>query len=98
MSKSLDPLKETAQDLHRFWFALSDEKQWYAIMKECRAWFGKNWKCQPKVRRKLESYNHRHTRKTQLIWFEVPDTKFATWISVKHGIQVQSDSKLNADK
>ena len=98
MSKSLDPLKETAQDLHRFWFALGDEKQWSAIMAECRAWFGKNWKCQPKVRRKLESYNHRRTRKTQLIWFEVPDTKFATWISVKHGIQVQSDSKLNADK
>jgi hypothetical protein len=88
----------THQPLERFWFSLNNEKQWYAIMKECRAWFGKNWKCQGKVRRKLESYNHRHTRKSQLIWFEVPDPKFATWISVKHSIQVHSDSKLSADK
>jgi hypothetical protein len=98
MSKSLDPLKETAQDLHRFWFSLTSEKQWYAIMKECREWFGKDWKCQGKVRRKLESYGLNRTRKSQLIWFEVPDPKFATWISVKHSIQVHSDSKLKADK
>ena len=98
MSKSLDPLKETAQDLHRFWFLLNNEKQWYAVMAECREWFGKNWKCQNKVRRKLESYNHGHQRKSQPIWFEVPDPKFATWISVKHSIQVQSDSKLKSAK
>jgi hypothetical protein len=98
MSKSLDPLKETAQDLHRFWFLLSDEKQWYAIMAECRAWFGKNWKCQPKVRRKLESSNWQHQRKPQLIWFDIPDPKFATWVSVKHSVQVHSDSKLKSDK
>ena len=98
MSKSIDPLKETAQDLHRFWFLISNEKQWYAVMAECRIWFGKNWKCQNKVRRKLETHNHRYTRKPQLIWFEVPDPKFATWVSVKHSIQVQSDSKLKSDK
>ena len=97
MSKSLDPLKETAQDLHRFWFLIGNEKQWYAVMAECREWFGKNWKCQNKVRRKLETYNYRH-KKPQLVWFEVPDPKFATWVSVKHSIQVQRDSKLNSDK
>lgn len=97
MSKSLDPLKETAQDLHRFWFSLNNEKQWYAIMAECREWFGKNWRAQAKVRRKLESMSRVRPR-SQLIWFEVPDSKFATWISVKHGIQVHSDSKLTANK
>jgi len=98
MSKSLDPLKETTQDLHRFWFSLANEQQWYAIMKECREWFGKNWKCQGKVRRKLESFGGRHVRKTHLIWFDVPDPKFATWVSVKHSIQVHSDSKLTTAK
>jgi hypothetical protein len=88
----------TPPKLERFWFLVSNEQQWYAVMAECRAWFGKNWKCQNKVRRKLESYNHRQHHKPQLIWFEVPDPKFATWVSVKHSIQVHSDSKLNADK
>ena len=39
MSKSLDPLRTTTPDLHRFWFVISTEQQWYAIMRECRAWF-----------------------------------------------------------
>lgn len=98
MSKSLDPLKETTQDLHRFWFLLASDKQWYAIMAECRTWFGKNWRCQGKVLRKLGSMNHRYSPKPQLIWFDVPDPKFATWVSVKLGIQVHSDAKLHADK
>jgi len=85
------------QPLNRFWFSLSNEKQWYAIMKECREWFGKNWKCQGKVRRKLESFGSRR-QTAQLIWFDIPDPKFATWVSVKLGIQVHSDSKLNANK
>ena len=96
MSKSLDPLKVTAQDLHRFWFTISTEKQWYAIMKECREWFGKNWRAQNKVRRKFSSWHS--TRHPIEIWFEVPDLRFATWISVKHGIQVQSDAKRNSGK
>jgi hypothetical protein len=27
------------------------------------------------------------------IWFEVPDPAFATWVSVKHSIEVASDLK-----
>ena len=97
MSKSLDPLKETTQDLHRFWFSISNEKQWYAIIAECRAWFGKNWKGQNKVRRKLDNYGLTRPR-SQSIWFEVPDPRFATWISIKHGIRVESDNKKNSGK
>ena len=89
MSKILDPLKETTQDLHhRFWFLLRVEKQWYTIMQECRTWFGKNWRCQNKVRRKLATYNFDLVP----VWFEVPDPRFATWISVKYGTIVRSDN------
>lgn len=97
MSKSLDPLKVTAQDLHRFWFTISTEKQWYTIMKECREWFGKNWQTQSKVRRKF-SFNYSRKHFVEEIWFEVPDLRFATWISVKYGIQAQSDSKRKSGK
>jgi hypothetical protein len=32
------------------------------------------------------------------IWFEVPDPAFATWISVKHSIEVASDLKHSSGK
>jgi uncharacterized protein (DUF924 family) len=97
MSKSIDPLKVTSQDLHRFWFSISNEKQWYAVMAECRQWFGNNWRAQGKVRRKFESFGSQRLR-SHTIWFEVPDSKFATWISVKYSIQVHSDTKLKTNK
>ena len=94
MSKSIDPLKITAQELHRFWFSISTEKQWYDIMRECRAWFGKNWRGQAKVRRKLDPRRRGLLKLAPLeVWFEVPDPRFATWVSVKYSLQVQSDSK-----
>jgi hypothetical protein len=92
MSKSLDPLKTTTPELHRFWFMLSTEKQWYAIMKECREWFGKNWRSMSKVRRRLGSKFSGNVSALP-VWFEVPDPRFATWISVKMSLQVQSDAK-----
>jgi hypothetical protein len=91
MSKQSDPLKLTAQDLHRFWFCISTEQQWYAVMRECREWFGKNWRCMSKVRRKLDG--RLRVLAPVAVWFEVPDPRFATWISVKYSLEVQSDAK-----
>jgi hypothetical protein len=99
MSTQLDPLKTTAQELHRFWFMVSTEKQWYDIMRECRAWFGKDWRGMSKVRRKLAGHRSPAPRYAPLaVWFEVPDPRFATWISVKMSLQVQSDAKYQSGK
>ena len=99
MSKQSDPLKVTTQELHRFWFAISSEQQWYGIMRECRSWFGRDWRTMSKVRRKLNNRaNGRPFHATVMVWFEVPDPRFATWISVKHSLQVQSDDKYQAAK
>lgn len=94
------PLRTTALELHRFWFSISTTEQWYAIMRECRSWFGKDWHCMSKVRKKLNPRYQSHTGRIQnvLVWFEVPDPRFATWISVKLSIQVQSDAKYQAAK
>lgn len=87
----------TEQSHHRFWFVLSSEKQWYDVMRECRSWFGRNWRGMSKVRRKFAP--RANTRVTQIqVWFEVPDPRFATWISVKFSIQVHSDAKYQAGK
>ncbi len=93
MSMSIDPLKTTAQELHRFWFEVGSVEQWYEIMRECRIWFGKNWRCMPKVRRKFNRNTPRlawNPTPTVEVWFDVPDPGFATWISVKHSLQVRS--------
>lgn len=97
MSKQLDPLKITTPELHRFWFSVNTVDQWYAIMRECREWFGKNWQCQGKVRRKLDSRGF-NRRAAHSIWFDIPDPKCATWISVKHSIRVASNAKHLSNK
>lgn len=97
MSKQLDPLGKTAPELHRFWFMVITHEQWYGIMRECRAWFGKDWRGMSKVRRKLGS---KHSMRPLVIpvWFEVPDPRFATWVAVKMSLQVQSDAKYKTNK
>ena len=66
-------------------------------MRECRAWFRAGWRTMPKVRRKL-NHRQRPQETTLMVWFEVPDPGFATWISVKYSLQVQSDAKYMAAK
>lgn len=94
MSMDTDPLKTTTQELHRFWFLISTEQQWYDIIRECRSWFGKSWRGQGKIRRKLKTFKSRPLE----VWFDVPDIRFATWISVKFSIQVQSNAKKESGK
>ena len=72
-------------------------QQWYDIMRECREWFGKSWRGMSKVRRKLNA-KHSSSGAAIPVWFEVPDPRFATWISVKMSLQVQSDAKYQSGK
>jgi len=81
MSEPLDSLKTTPSIMHRVVFELRDVTTWYAIMREARMMFGKNWRCQSHVKRKL-------TRSwamtgSERVWFEVPDPQFGTWCALK---------------
>jgi hypothetical protein len=86
-SAPLNSFDGTTGTLHRIYFSISDLPTWYAIMREARQQFGRNWRCQPKVKRRLERLawhlgDHYHS-----IWFEVPDLSFATWAAVKLGVK-----------
>ena len=94
MSKSLSPLKTTTPDLHRFYVSLTTTEQWYAVMQECRAWFGTDWRTQPKIRRRLE----RNFDNAVEAWFEVPDSQWSTWIATKLAVQVRSEDKVQTNK
>jgi hypothetical protein len=93
---------EINNSLQRIHVYVTTAEQWYTVMRECRAWFGKNWRTQPRVKRKLTSPYvgrvGRAAREPIAVWFEVPDPKFATWISVKMSLQVVGDDKLKAAK
>lgn len=97
MSTSLDPLKVTTPDLHRFWVTIVTERQWYSVMAEARSWFGKNWKCQSKVRRKLSNQPF-FTDTPMLVWFDVPDPTWATWVATKTALQVVANDPKKANK
>jgi hypothetical protein len=96
MLKSLDSLKETPLPMHKLFFELSTTSQWYAIMQEARAQFGKNWRSQSHVKRRLDRANitYRSGLVAERVWFEVPDPKFGTWVAIKHAVrQVAATNK-----
>lgn len=94
MSKSLDPLRTTTPDLHRFYVNLRITDQWYTVMQECCVWFGTDWRTQPKIRRRLE----RNFDNAVEAWFEVPNPEWSTWIATKLALQVRSEDKTQANK
>lgn len=88
MPQSLGPLKEaTTLIMHRIIFAVPNIETWYKIMNEARQQFGKDWRCQPRVRRKFTSWRPRNADPVK-IWFDVPDSSFSTWCAVKLGVVV----------
>lgn len=67
--------------MHRITFTLATTAQWYAVMREARSLYGTSWRSQPHVKRKLE--RSKYNMQPIQVWFEVPDSKFATWVAVK---------------
>jgi len=96
MSKHADPLGKTASELHRFYVRVRTVDQWYEIMRECRAWFGGDWQCQGKIRRKLRSTNPPNTPLS--VWFVVPDLRICTWIATKTSLEVTTRAPDTAGK
>jgi len=89
MLQSLDSLRTTALPMHKLYFELSSVDAWYAIMREARAQFGQNWRCQRHVKRRLERAHIWNPPGTaERVWFEVPDPAFGTWVAIKHAVRV----------
>lgn len=87
ISESLDSLKVTPLPMHRITFTIRDTKQWYAIMKEARALYGKNWRSQPHAKRRLD--RNSWMKKDERVWFDVPDPNFSTWCAVKLAVEAK---------
>jgi hypothetical protein len=95
MSTIIDPLKETTPELHRFWIKINSTNQWYQIIHEAQQWFHKNWRCQPKVKRRLQA----STSKAGIyVWFDVPDPRWATWVATKMAVQITIRAPNGVDK
>lgn len=88
MSESLNSLETTHLPMHRITFMLPNAEKWYAVMKEARSLYGKNWRSQPHVKRKLD--RQRWTKQVIPVWFEVPDQSFASWCAVKLAVEVKA--------
>jgi hypothetical protein len=97
MSKHVDPLGKTASELQRFYVRVRTPEQWYAVMHECRAWFGRDWRTQPRVRRKLHP-RFSLTSESLSVWFEVPDLRICTWIATKLALEVTTRAQDSAGK
>ena len=84
MLESLSSLESTPLVMHRIWFDIASTNVWYSIQREAKKLYGKNWKSQSRVKRKLD--NIWGNQVSHPVWFDVPDQSFASWISVKYAV------------
>jgi hypothetical protein len=89
-SAPLDSLDRTTGSMHRISVCVQDLLTWYAVMAEARRQFGRNWRAQPKVKRKIE--RQLWVPQDVWVWFEVPDPSFVTWVSVKLGVRARIEA------
>lgn len=80
------------QIFHRITIKVHNTDEWYSVMKECHRWFGKNWRSQNRVKKKLDKCEWLGLGTPVAVWFDVPNLEFATWITVKMGLPVSWDA------
>ena len=89
MSESLNSLRVTPLPMHRIYMKIGSTKIWYKIMHEANALYGRNWRGQSGVKRRLDrtvwDLGHQHQ---VVCWFEVPDEKFGTWVALKYAVSL----------
>ena len=81
--------------LYRFHFKLKTARQWYDIIAECRRLYNSSWSGQRKVKRKLEKLRSSGENAYVDVWFEVPDSKFGTWVSLKTGATLTKEESCS---
>ena len=88
MSESLNSLKTTPSPMHRVYMEIGSIAVWYKIIREANALYGRNWRGQSGVKRRLSHNIWLHDKKQERVWFDVPDEKFSTWVAIKCGVTV----------
>jgi hypothetical protein len=77
--------------MHRILVTCRLQSDWYAVIREANRWFGTgNWRGQRRVKRTLRAEASRiWLPQPRKIWFEIPDIRFASWLSVKYTLPVE---------
>jgi len=88
MSESLTSLKTTPLPMHRVYMEVGTIAVWYKIIREANALYGRNWRGQSGVKRRLSHNIWLHDKKQERVWFDVPDEKFSTWVAIKCGVTI----------
>ena len=88
MSESLSSLKTTPSPMHRVYMEVGTLAVWYKIIREANALYGRNWRGQSGVKRRLSHNIWLHDKKQERVWFDVPDEKFSTWVAIKCGVTI----------
>ena len=74
--------------MHRVYMEIGSIAVWYKIIREANALYGRNWRGQSGVRRRLSHNIWSFDKKQERVWFDVPDEKFSTWVAIKCGVTV----------
>jgi hypothetical protein len=93
MSESLNSLRVTPSPMHRIYMKIGSVQIWYKIMREANALYGRNWRGQSGVKRRLDrtiwDLGNQFGNQHQVVcWFEVPDEKFGTWVALKYAVSL----------
>ena len=67
--------------MHKVWFTVHNQDEWYHLIRELKTWFGKEWRGQRGIRKKFN--RSEWLMEPQQVWFLVPDLAFKTFIDLK---------------
>jgi len=74
--------------MHRVYMEVGTLAVWYKIIREANVLYGRNWRGQSGVRRRLSQNIWTYDNKQERVWFDVPDEKFGTWVAIKCGVRM----------
>lgn len=72
--------------MHRIYMEIGSTEIWYQVIREAKALYGRNWRGQSGVRRRLS--RNLWFKIQERVWFDVPDEKFGTWAAIKCGVTI----------
>jgi len=67
--------------MHKVWFTVHNQDEWYHLIRELKTWFGNDWRGQRGIRKKFKRTEW--SMEPQHVWFIVPDLAFKTFIDLK---------------
>ena len=69
--------------MHKLWFTVHNQDEWYHLIRELKTWFGNDWRGQRGIKKKFQNHAGFLVFREMRVWFLIPNPAFKTFIDLK---------------